>query len=162
MWSGFMQMVHNSNDHPAKSEVIFMPMIDMQSSDPSCILSTMQFVSNQAHQYDHTPILTFDQPLYWKAMEIQIWENQFSDFKAIVLILGQYHTRMSFLGSIGYLMTGSGFDSILKLVYAENVVPHVMSGKAIARAIRGYILVAAALHAIMVSRMFNSSIFENN
>ena len=38
MWSGFMQMVHNSNDHPAKSEVIFLPMIDMQSSDPSCIL----------------------------------------------------------------------------------------------------------------------------
>ena len=60
------------------------------------------------------------------------------------------------------LMTGSGFDSILKLVNAENIVPHLMSGKAIARAIGGYILVAAVLHAIMVSCMFNSPIFENN
>ena len=56
--------------------------------------------------------------------------------------------------SIRHLMTGSGFDSILKLVCAKIVVPHLMSGKVIARAISGNILVATALHAIMVPCMF--------
>ena len=26
-------------------------------------------------QYNRSPVLTFDQPLYWKAIEIQIWEK---------------------------------------------------------------------------------------
>ena len=95
-----MQMVHKGN-HPGKSSVIFMPMIDMPSSDMSCILSTMEFVSKQARQYNCTPILTFDQPLYWKAMEIQKWENAASDLKEIILFLGQFHAWMSFIGSIG-------------------------------------------------------------
>ena len=42
-------------------------------------------------------------------------------------------------------MTGSGLDAVLKLVYAENVVPHMLDGNAYSRAIRGYLLVAASL-----------------
>ena len=38
-------------------------MIDLDPSDPSCIYTTMKFVSSQARQYDATPILTFYQPL---------------------------------------------------------------------------------------------------
>ena len=94
-----------------------MPMIDMPPSNHSCILSTMEFISNQAKKYSQTPIITFDQPLFWKAHEIQMQEQSLSD---IVLILGHFHTRMSFLGSIGHLMTGSGLDSVLQLIYAEN------------------------------------------
>ena len=47
-------------------------MIDLDPSDPSCIYTTMKFVSSQARRYDATPILTlhFDQPLYWKALTI--------------------------------------------------------------------------------------------
>ena len=47
LWNGFMQMVHKC-EHPGQSSVIFMPMIDMESSDESCILSTMHFVTEQA------------------------------------------------------------------------------------------------------------------
>ena len=48
---------------------------DMKSSDPSCILSTLTFISKQAEQIGQAAVVTFDQPLYWKAMEIQIWEK---------------------------------------------------------------------------------------
>ena len=68
-WSGLMQMLHNGQ-YPGESSVIFLPMIDLNPSDPSCIYSTIKFVSCQARKYNATPVLTFDQPLYWKAMMI--------------------------------------------------------------------------------------------
>ena len=65
-----MQIVHKS-EHLGQSSVIFMPIIDMKSSDKSCILSTRHFATEQARCYNTSPILTFDQPLYWKGIEIQ-------------------------------------------------------------------------------------------
>ena len=65
----------------------------------------------------------------------------------IVCRLGGFHTLMSFLGSIGFLMEGSGLQEALSGIYAKNVVPHILSGKAVARALRGHFLVHAALMA---------------
>ena len=42
-------------------------MIDMNPSDATCIFSTLNFVSEHEQKHDYTPILTLDQPLYWKA-----------------------------------------------------------------------------------------------
>ena len=55
------------DQHSGESSMVFLLMINLDSSDPSCIYTT-QFVSFQAKQYDATLILTFDQPLYWKAL----------------------------------------------------------------------------------------------
>ena len=41
---------------------------------------------------------------------------------------------MSFLGSIGCLMSGSGLSEALETVYGSNSVLHMLSGKAVARA----------------------------
>ena len=85
-----------------------------------------------------------------------MWEQNEPPLKKIVLILGQFHTRMSFLGSIGHFMTESGLDAILKLIYAENVVPYMLNGKAYSRAIRGHLLVAASLYALMISQVYET------
>ena len=66
-WSGMMQMV-NKGEYPGQSSVSFLPMIDMNPSDPSCVYSTLRFVCDHAAQYSVTPVLTFDQPLWWKAL----------------------------------------------------------------------------------------------
>jgi hypothetical protein len=57
-----MQFVHNG-DHPGKSPVMFLSMIDMNPTDVSCIYSTLLFVSEHARRYNVKPIITFDQPL---------------------------------------------------------------------------------------------------
>lgn len=75
-------------------------MIDMNPSDATCIFSTLKFVSEHAHRHSATPIFTFDQPLWWKALLIIDAEPEGSDLKKIVLRLGGFHTEMSFLGSI--------------------------------------------------------------
>ena len=54
-----------------------------------------------------------------------------------VLILVGFHLIMSFLGSIGKLMKGSEISEALQTVYGKNAVEHMMSGKAVRRAIRG-------------------------
>ena len=62
---------------------------------------------------------------------------------------------MSFLGCIGHIVAGSGIEEILVLVYAKNAVSHILSGKAVVRAIRGHLLVDAALNALLVSHTFH-------
>jgi len=77
-----------------------------------------------------------------------------SALSKVVLKLGGFHTMMSFLGAVGYIMDGSELREVLEHVYASNTVPHLLSGKAIARAVRGHLLIDAALHAILLSEVF--------
>ena len=63
----------------------------------------------------------------------------------IVCRLGGFHTMMSFLGSIGAMMKGSGLEEALETAYGPNAVTQMMSGKAVSRALRGHFLVEAAL-----------------
>jgi len=153
-WSGTMQAIC-CGQYPGKSSVMFLPMIDLDPTDMTCIYSTLIFVSEQAKRYHITPILTFDQPLWWKALTIVLNEPQGSELKSIVLRLGGFHIQMSFLGCIGHLMAGSGLQELLELVYTKNAVLHMLSGKAVSRAIRGHCLVDAALNALLVCKTFN-------
>lgn len=149
-----MQLVHHGN-HPGKSSVMFLPMIDMNPSDVTCVYSTLKYVREHAHRHDVTPIITFDQPLWWKALMIIVTEPVGSDLNDIVLRLGGFHTEMSFLGCIGHLMAASGLQELLELIYASNAVLHMLTGKAIARAVRGHLIVDAALNALVLANTFN-------
>ncbi|CAC5426682.1 unnamed protein product [Mytilus coruscus] len=95
-------------------------MIDLNPNDLSWTYSTLKFICKEAHRYQKPPVVTFDQPLYWKTLCIVTNEKTESDLKQIVLRLGGFHTEMSFLGSIGRLMTGSGLHEVLETVYASN------------------------------------------
>ena len=143
---------------PEKSAVHFLPMIDMKSTDYSCIYSTMLFISSQARKYFVDTILTLDQPFYWKGMEIKTHEEQKDSFRDLVLILGAFHTSMSFYGSIGHLMVGSGLQSILELIYAKHTVPHMLSGKAYSRATRGHLITVGALSAVLMLKIHDIEI----
>ncbi|CAC5372627.1 unnamed protein product [Mytilus coruscus] len=85
-------------------------------------------------------------------------ENTESDFKQIVLRLGGFHTEMSFLGSIGRLMAGSGLHEVLETVYASNAVNHMLSGKAVSRVVRGFMMVENALYILFMKESFRVSL----
>lgn len=63
----------------------------------------------------------------------------------MVCRLGGFHTMMSFLGSIGSMMKGSGLEEALENIYGPNAVTHMTSGKAVSRALRRHFLFEAAL-----------------
>ena len=55
--------------------------------------------------------------------------------------MGGFHLLMSFLGSVGHVMSGTGIENMLEELYASNVTQHILSGKAYARALRGHFLI---------------------
>ena len=57
---------------------------------------------------------------------------------------------MSFLGCMGRLAAGSGLQQLLEVVFAQNSVTHMLTGKAIARAVRGHFLADAVLNAELI------------
>ena len=69
---------------------------------------------------------------------------------------------MSFLGSIGSIMEGSGLERLLEPVYAKNSIYHIMSGKAVARALRAHFLEESALTALLedLGEKYNHSKLE--
>ena len=139
-WSGYMANVC-SGDYPGKSTVNVLPIIDLDPYDMSCIYSTLLFVIDQSKQLRiEVPVLTFDQPLWHKATEIA---NAMS--LSIVLILGGFHLMMSYVGSLGFVMKGSGLQEALETIYGSNTVKHMFTGKATARALRGHFLTESAL-----------------
>ena len=153
-WSGMMQMLHDG-PHPGKSSIEFLPMIDLDPCDPTCIYSTLKFVVSQAWLYDVTPVLTFDQPLYWKALTIVRSQPNDTELNRIVLHLGDFHVQMSFLARMGHLMACSGLQKLLEVVYAGNTVTHMMTGKAVSRPICGHLLVDAALSSTLLADVYN-------
>ena len=62
----------------------------------------------------------------------------------------------NFLGCIGYLMAGSGLKELLEVIYASNAVDNMLTGKAISRAVRGHMLVDAALNAMLIAMTYDS------
>ena len=97
-WSGFMQNAFSSyHVSYCKSEVLLLPIIDLSPSDDNCMYSTLSYIQDQAELLNiPTPCVTFDQPLWFKAVEI-IKAKSLN----IVCRLGGFHTMMSFIGSIG-------------------------------------------------------------
>ena len=154
LWSGYMQMLHSGIPHPGKSSEIFLPLIDLTPSDPTCVRSTLEYLSDHAHRHGVKPIVTFDQQLWWIAYMVIESQPADSPLRQIVLILGGFHTEMSFLGAIGSLMAGSGLKEMISQVYAEGSVDQMLSGKAVARAVRAHFLVDSALNAIATSSAF--------
>ena len=145
-----MQFVHHG-DNPGKASVMFLPIFDMNSSDTTCIYSTLAFVTEHVRCHDVSPINTFDQPFWWKALMVIRSETLLSDLRRIILLLGGFYADMSFLGCIGHMIASSGLQELLELTYAPNAVVYMLSGKGIARVVRAHFIVDAALNAMMLT-----------
>ncbi|WAQ98453.1 hypothetical protein MAR_022826 [Mya arenaria] len=66
------------------------------------------FVKDLATTYNVDPIITFDQPLWYKTQLIIAPQPQSSPMSQIVCRLSALHIQMSFLGTIGKVMNDSG------------------------------------------------------
>jgi len=145
-WSGYMQTVC-VGPHAPVAKVCMLPIVDLKPSDESCIYSTLLYVIEQTSRLNQqaVPCVTFDQPLYIKAVDIATAADL-----SIVCRLGGFHTLMNFLGAIGYVMKGSGIEELLGLLYGPSTVDHVMSGKAFARALRGHFIIHDCLMQLLL------------
>ena len=124
-----------------KSLVTMLPMINLSATNMTASHSLLCFVVEQSKNNKlPTPSITFDQPLYVKA-----YETAMSNKIEIFVLLGGFYQLMSFLGSIGSLMEGSGIRRALETVYVPLTFGHMMTGKAYSRAVRGHMMSASAV-----------------
>lgn len=130
-WSGYMQHCCRRRDEKAAS-IQFLPVIDLNPSDESCIHTTLLYVHKHASELGIvTPCVTFDMPLWLKAVDITAATGL-----NIVCRLGAFNTLMCYLGSTGRMMDGSGLADLLKLNYGLDTVNHIMTGKGVSKAVR--------------------------
>lgn len=156
-WSGFMQTVC-TGDHVPAASLQLLPIIDLKPTDETCMYSTLLFIIDQYRKFrDDVPCVTFDQPLYVKAIDIATAAKL-----NIVCRLGGFHTVMNFLGAIGYIMAGSGLESLLELMYGPNTVQQVLTGKAYARAVRGHFIIQDALLQLVLQRLVAQETLDNS
>lgn len=99
-----------------------------------------------------TTVLIFEQPLYWKAMEIELIKSSTSRVKICVLRLDRFHICMSILGIIGHMMQESELTPIFDITYAESTVPHILHKKAVSGTKRAHLILYACLVGVKVSR----------
>ncbi len=73
--------------------------------------------------------MTFDQQLWWLAMLIIENASLQCPTRGIINKLGGFQTIMSFLGSIGHKMGGSGLGEILNTMYEAIATLHLFPEK---------------------------------
>ena len=142
-----------TNDHPlTKSVITMVPVINLHATGTTALYSLLSFLTDQSSKRNvPIPSITFDQLLYVKVYNIVSSVNM-----NICVCLGGFHQLMSFLGSIGCLMEGSGLRAALENIYAPVTVGHMFSGKAFARAIRGHMFCALAVLSLLLEEFWDS------
>ncbi|GFY37372.1 uncharacterized protein TNIN_401771 [Trichonephila inaurata madagascariensis] len=143
-WNGFLEQLIKNNKNFSTSHVMFLPFIDHPASNIDTICATN---IDKSHG-QKTCLITFDQPLYSKARLILAAYSELC--KIVVKLLG-FHMLMSFLGSIGYIMDGSGLKE--GKIYAANSVDKMLNSHAYSRSIRGHTLLRLALSKIIFEDM---------
>ena len=144
-WSGCMQHIFKSSDADSnEDEVVCLPLIDMDPNDENCIYSAIMFIVAQLEKMAISATsVTFDQPLFSKALEVVESKDLGSK---IVLRLGRFHTLMSAIGAVFHTMKGSGIEACLEEIFGSNTVVNIMCGKKFNRAVRAIHLLSAALN----------------
>ena len=74
-----------------------------------------------------------------------------SVLSGVVLKLEGFQMIMSYVGCIGQIMASSDLKEVFEVIYAENTVSHLISGKVISRAVRAHFIVQSALYILLMA-----------
>lgn len=141
-WNGFMEKV------TAHQEYLRLPFINNPSSSKDTIFTSLLMAVDKCKLLGQNRcIVTFAQPLYWKAREIVALE--LPELSTVTVRLGGFHLAMSFMGVIGMIMAGSGLYQLLTTIYAEISIRKIMTGHAYSRAVQGHFLIHAVLGSLV-------------
>lgn len=142
LWNGLMHIISKNTSH---FDTRGVPFINMPASNLNTIYFALIYAFDESRKYwQQTCIVTFDQSLYWKVMEIVAAADNNSKLANVVVKLGGFHLRMSYLGAIAHIMSGHNIEELWALIYEKNIVVHIiLNGNTYARS---HFLTYVALH----------------
>lgn len=122
-WHGFMNNYHAQNIDFRTSKIIALPFIKAPPSEHMTILTAPIDAGKRADTNNQKNcFVTFDLPSFMKASEIVASvdpENDIHNLLSVIPRLGGFHIAISFLGSLGEIMTGSGLRQAFSTIFAE-------------------------------------------
>ena len=152
--SGYMELVTKGITDYQTSKVITLPFVNLPPSSLDTIYSVLAFAVNECKRYgQQTCFVTFDQPLYEKAVNMVASSASNSDLSSVIVRLGGFHLLMSFMGAVGYIMGGSGLKELWSLIYAVDSIEKMLNGHAYARALRAHFLTHLALTVFILRKL---------
>ena len=150
-WSGFMQLYSSCDTDISQAHVAILPFLRLNPSSLDAIYSVLLFSIDECKRHgQQTCIITFDQPLYAKATEM-VAANR--ELLSVVIRLGGFHLLMSYLGSVGYIMGGSGLKELWTLIYGPESIDKMLTGHSYARSLRAHFLTQLALVIVLLSQV---------
>ena len=123
-----------------------LPILQAPVDEYDTITTVMnKFVSISNHIGQTHTVITADQPLYAKGMEL-IWANK-EKYGNVIFRLGGLHVCFNFLKAIRQHAESAGLDDlwIESGLYPANVTENMLTGKAYYRAVRAHTLTYEAL-----------------
>ena len=152
-WHGFMNKYHDLNTDFSMTKVIPLPFVNASPSDYMTILTVLVEARRRADANGQKHCFcTFDQPLCLKAWEILASidpNNDPHNLSSVIVRLGGFHLLMSYLGTVGMIMQGSGLKEAFCQIFAELSADKALAGHAFSRAVRGHLLVQTSLASII-------------
>ncbi|XP_044004211.1 uncharacterized protein LOC122849544 [Aphidius gifuensis] len=147
-WKGYMEILSREHSYYV-SRIICMPFIKLKPTEPTTIFTALVHALEETKKKKQkTCFVTFDQPLYIKARNIKEGMRDHG-MDNVVVLLGMFHLIMSYMGTIGYLMEGSGLADMFGVVYGEKAVEKLLTGHIFDRAMRAHTLAFIALGKII-------------
>ena len=106
-WSGFNQTVCHGKFDISKIDIL--PFVNHDPTQPDTLYSALSFIQNTAVKYKLGVVpVKFDQPIYITCIKAADIVAPSPDLTNLFVRLGGFHSVMSYLGSIGYIMSDSG------------------------------------------------------
>ncbi|XP_061724855.1 uncharacterized protein LOC133530806 [Cydia pomonella] len=141
-WENFISKMPTEKEHQI-SEIRPLPVIETPPSRDAIYTA----LKEAQKKTKGTCLVTFDQPMYQLAQKIVT--NPSSLMLDVVLKLGGFDLIKSFLGVIGFIMSGSGLKELWCSIYAPEHIEKMMTGHAFPRAVRAHFLTRSALFNII-------------
>ena len=157
-WSGWISLTTETSSTVQQSVVGYVAPILQPITEYStvhhCMQLSMEASARHAQKYS---FITMDLAAAKIAFDVK-WQQP-ETFRNVIIHLGGFHTMCSYMGAIGKMMCGSGFEDVLMEsgVCASGSIDKVMSGKHYNRAMRVHQLMLDA-----TERLLLESFVQNN
>ncbi|GBN79298.1 hypothetical protein AVEN_78919-1 [Araneus ventricosus] len=90
-----------------KSAVIPFPVVNLQPSNPTSNNPCLRFAVEECRKQQQRCIVTFYLPLFIRAIDIVPQEDVIDEPSNVIVILGEFHLLMSYMGAVGKIIDGN-------------------------------------------------------
>ena len=143
---------------PPLSKLGYLPVIDASPTKMDTVYTILKQSVDIADSLElDSLVLVMDQAIYAKAQHIRWQSDSFQE--RLVIRLGDFHTSMSYMGTIGKRFQGSGLDDVLfeAEIVAPGSISGVLSGHHYNRSIRAHKLMYEALQRLRWAAYLDAS-----